>query len=145
MSRALGQSVPLPIAWLIAAFFWLRGTLNWPLSPTYGAGFPGTEQTVAYHDLPARVQARWAPLLEQMHDLRFRPLEFQITETIGAKLQVSALLLDELGSTIAILEWTREKGGVGFIETVPLEFSSYADNDPRIHDWHGSQRRFGTI
>jgi hypothetical protein len=74
----------------------------------------------------------WAPILEQLRDLGFTPLEFRLADTIGEKQQAIALFLDRPGSTIATLEWVRMRGGEGLVEKTPLEFNSYAAEDPEI-------------
>ena len=132
MKRSLSLYAPAWLATALAAWFRLRGILHGPLKATYGAGDSDSATIVPRDDLPPRALSRWAPILEQLGDLRFSPLRFGIADTIGQKQQVHALFLDEPGSTIATLQWIRMRGASGPIEKTPVEFNSYANADPEI-------------
>jgi hypothetical protein len=128
----MSAAAPAPLAWALAAWFRLRGILRWPLKPTYGVGDWESGQVVPRESLPPRALSRWAPLIEQLGDLGFSPLLYKIADTIGQKQQAVAMFLDQPGSTIATLEWIRMRGAEGDIEKTPLEFNSYAPEDPEI-------------
>jgi hypothetical protein len=132
LHKCLAAAAPEPLAWGLAAWFRLRGKLRWPLKPTYGAGDLDSGQIVSRDALPARALSRWAPIIEQLGDLGFSPLEYKIADTIGEKQNTVALLLDEPGSVIATLSWIRMRAGDSAIEKAPVEFNSYALSDPEI-------------
>ncbi len=132
MKKCLSATVPSTVASVLAAFFRVRGILRWPLQPKYASGGPGSGRDAPREDLPSRALSRWAPILEQLGDLGFSPLKYSIGDVIGEKQQGMVLLLDSPGSTIATLEWIRMRGGQGIEEKAPLEFNSYAADDPEI-------------
>lgn len=132
LARAMSNAAPAPLAYLLAAFFRLRGLMKWPLQPMYAVGEHGSERTVQRDEMPGRALARWAPITEQLEDLGFRALKYQIADVIGEKEQVAALFLDASGTTVATLEWLRMRGADGFEERSPLEFNSYGDDDPEV-------------
>lgn len=132
MRRSLATAVPEPIASLLAAFFRMRGVLGWPLKASYAVGGVGSELVVEPDILPPRAISRWAPIIEQLRDLGFTPLKYSIGDVIGEKEQASIVFLDEPGTTIATTDWIRMRGGEGIAEKTPLEFNSYAEDDPEI-------------
>lgn len=132
MRKSLATAVPDPVAFVLAGFFRMRGLLGWPMKPTYAVGGVGSEQVVEPDALPPRAISRWAPIIEQLRDLGFSPIKYSIADVIGQKQQASILFLDEPGRTIATLEWIRMPGGEGIAEKAPLEFNSYAKDDPEI-------------
>jgi hypothetical protein len=132
LKRCLSGLMPGPLAFAMAAFLRMRGRLNWPLKPMAAVGEIGSEKEVAREALPPEAISRWAPIVEQLGDLGFSPIRYWIADTIGEKQQVIALFLDSIGGTIATLEWNRMRGAEGIEEKTPLEFNSYADEDPEF-------------
>jgi hypothetical protein len=132
LKQGLSSAAPSPLAAVLAAWFRLRGLLHWPLEATCGTGGPETGEVVPREALPPRALSRWAPILEHLGDLGFSALRYTIGDTIGQKQQVVGLFLDEPGTTIATLNWIRMPGAEGPIEKTPLEFNSYAADDPEI-------------
>lgn len=132
LRKGLSAKVPAPLAFALAGFFRLRGILRWPLRPAYAVGGPGSGRDVVRDALPPHALSRWAPIIEQLGDLGFSPLKYSIADVIGEKQQATAFFLDAPGSTIATVEWIRMRGGEGIDEKAPLEFNSYADDDPEI-------------
>lgn len=132
LRKSLSTVVPVPLAFVLAAFFRVRGILRWPLKPTYAVGGVGTEQEVGHEALPAQALSRWAPILEELRDLGFSPLKYSLADVIGEKQQAAAVFVDGPGSTIATLEWIRMRGGEGIEEKTPFEFNSYAHADPEV-------------
>lgn len=124
--------MPKPAAWIVAALIRIAGKFGKGLPPSHGVGFPGTEKIVGPEELPAPAIARWAPALEQLRDLGFEPLKCEIAQTVGTKLNCSTTLIDELGTTTAVLEWSRMKGAKGMEEVTPLELNSYREDNPDI-------------
>jgi hypothetical protein len=132
MRRIMAAQIPVPLAFVLAAFFRFRRLLRWPLKPMYGAGGVDSGRVVASDALPPRAVSRWAPIMEQLGDLGFSPLKYTIADVIGVKQQAVALLLDGSGGTLATVEWIRMRGAEGIEERSPVEFDSYADDDPEI-------------
>jgi hypothetical protein len=132
LKQCFSAMLPGPLASGMAAWFRLRGILRWPLAATYGIGDVDSKRVVPREGLPARAVSLWAPQLKQLANLGFAPLEYGISDTIGQKQQAIALFLDEPGSTIATLQWIRMEGAEGPVEKVPIEFNSYAPEDPDV-------------
>jgi hypothetical protein len=132
LNRCMSAIAPAPVGWTLAAWFRLRGLLHWPMKATYGVGGPNSGQVVERDALPARALSRCAPIIEQLGDLGFSPLQYAISDTIGQKHQVVVLFLDQPGSTLATLVWMRMRGGEGAIDKATVEFNSYAAEDPEI-------------
>lgn len=132
MRKGMSQTVPSLIAWPFAAVLRLRGLLGKPLAASDGVGFPGSETSVLHNQLPARALSRWAPFLEQLADLGFQPVQFEISDTVGAKRQASSLFINRSGTTLATLVWIRMPGANELQEHTSLEFNSYAEADPEI-------------
>ncbi len=130
--HAISPMMPKPLAWLVAAVIRIMGKFGKGLPPAHGMGFPGTETVVGPEDIPAPAIARWAPLLEQLKDLGFEPLKCAISKSVGVKLNCSTTLLDDSGTTVAILDWSRMNAANGMEEITPLEFNSYRDDAPDI-------------
>ena len=132
MARGLKNILPAPMAYAIAAYFRLRGMLRWPLKAEYAVGGIGSGTEAPREAMPPRALSRWAPILEQLQDLGFQPLQYRIMDVIGAKEQAAAVFLDSAGGTLATLEWIRLRGAGGPEEQTPLEFNSYGADDPEI-------------
>jgi hypothetical protein len=132
MRRMLAQSLPGPMAFLIAALFRARGKLHWYMKPSYASGEVGDGRIIPREDVPLGAVNKWAPTLEQLHDLGFELIAFRQPDVIGAKEHCVALLLDSIGCIVATLEWLRMRGAQGIDEQTPLEFNSYAATDPEI-------------
>lgn len=130
MRQLLGQTLPGPVAWGVAALLRLRGKLRWPLAATHGVAFLEGETAVARAAMPPEALARWAVFEEPLRDLDFRPVRFSRVETIGATRKAYALWLDAAGRTLANLEWTATMMNGREQQRVSLEFDSYGESDP---------------
>lgn len=126
------QMLPAPLAYGIAGYFRLRHYLGIPTKPKYGFGPLGTSTVLPADQMPPRPMSRWAAKLEKLSDLGFRRIAFSVPDLIGAKESATALLLDESGSTFAVLEWMRMEGANGIEEQVPVEFDSYLMNGSEV-------------
>ncbi|MEM8944088.1 MAG: hypothetical protein AAGD11_02815 [Planctomycetota bacterium] len=126
--QALAATMPRWIAWVLAIVVRTVDRFGKGLPPSHGVGFVGTEKVVGVDAIPAPAIARWAPLLEQLRDLGFEPIKCELAETVGTKLNCSTTLLDKLGTTTAIVEWSRMKGSAGMEEITPIELNSYREN-----------------
>jgi hypothetical protein len=132
LARSLASAAPAAVAYPLAAFFRLRGMINWPLQPMYAVGELGSERLVERNELPPRALSRLAPLFKQLDELGFLPLKYAIGDIIGEKQHIAAVFLDPSQMTLATLEWLRMRGAEGLEEKTPYEFNSYADRDPEI-------------
>jgi hypothetical protein len=132
LSRGLAQTLPIPIAYCLAAIFRMRGMVRWYLSPSYGMGQASAARIVAAEELSLRAWSKWAPFLEQLRDLEFKVIAHRLPDVIGAREQCILLLLHSSGTIVATLEWMRVPGVPGPQEEVVLEFNSYGDRDPDI-------------
>jgi hypothetical protein len=132
LAQSLSSVAPAVVAYPLAAFFRLRGMMNWPLQPMYATGELGSERIVERNELPARALSRLAFLFQQVDALGFVALKYAIADIIGEKEHVAAVFLDPAQMTLATLEWLRMRGANGLEEKTPYEFNSYGDQDPEI-------------
>ena len=132
LAKCMANSIPFPLAVAIAGVIRLRGLANWPLQPSYAKGPPGSARTVDAGQVPRKTAKSWAPLMEQLTALGFRPLIYAMTDVIGAYESASTILLDTSGTTLVVLEWIRMPGAKGVDEQTPFEFQSVSKADPQI-------------
>ena len=123
--RLFEQHLPKWFAYGLAGWFRLRVRLGIPPKPRYASRWNSRFESQPREEMPARALSRWAPRLERLHDLGFSVCGWSKSETIGAKEEALALLLDRQGTTLAQLLWIRMIGGHGIEEQTPLSFTSY--------------------
>jgi len=127
MQKLFSPILPWPFDFGLACFFRARYYLGMPLGVTYAVGPWNTGRVVEFEELPSAAISKWAPYLERLRDLGYKPVTFVIPNMIGAKEHAVVFLLDSTGRTVALLEWLRMVGGSGIEEMVSLELDSYRD------------------
>ncbi len=130
--KAMNRELPWPIAYVVALVLRGRGLIGWPLQPMDAFGPVGSEMRISFEQIPPTAMSAWAPVIEQLRDLKFEPIEFAIADMIGQKRKVESLWIDEVGTTLVTLEWMRMPGATGVEENVAVEFNSYGLDDPEI-------------
>ena len=71
-------------------------------------------------------------MLEQLHDLQFRVLQYRLPKLIGMREQISCILLHESGQSVATLEWQKLAPGSVPESFSTLEFNTYPVDDPEV-------------
>lgn len=134
-----GSGAPALVSHFLAITCSVRRVCRWPFKATYGlpqptAGPGGSlaRARVEEHEVPGRARAKWAPMLEQLYDLRFEVLYYSLANAIGYRHQATVALIDRMRSTVALVEWNRLPGANGVEENVSVEFDSYGDRDPEV-------------
>ncbi|MGI9471505.1 MAG: hypothetical protein ACR2NZ_08240 [Rubripirellula sp.] len=122
------RMLPSPLAYGIAGYFRLKYWIGLPSKPRYAFGPVSASQATEKEQMPARAMSRWAGKIERLRDLGFHECAFAVPDLIGAKESAGALLLDDQGSTFAVLEYHRMQGANGVEEQTVLEFNSYLAN-----------------
>ncbi|MEX1039188.1 MAG: hypothetical protein WDZ51_01060 [Pirellulaceae bacterium] len=127
IQKLFSPVLPWPMDFGLACFF--RATYYLGIKPgaTYAVGPWSTGRVVEFEELPSAAISKWAPYLERLRDLGYKPVTFVIPSTIGAKEHAVVMLLDSTGRTVALLEWIRMVGASGIEEIVSLELDSYRD------------------
>lgn len=127
LQKMFSPVLPWPFDFALACFFRAQHFLGMRPGATYAVGPWSTGRVVEFEELPSAAISKWAPYLERLRDLGYKPVTFVIPNTIGAKEHAVVMLLDSTGRTVALLEWIRMVGGTGIEEMVSLELDSYRD------------------
>ena len=130
--KMMNRELPRPVAFIVASILRVRGFAGWPLQAMDAFGPVGSDASITFDQIPAPAMAAWAPVIEQLRDLKFEPIQFAIANVIGRKRKMESLWIDVAGTTLATLEWTRMPGAHGIEENVHVELNSYGSDDPEI-------------
>ena len=132
LARGLGRQLPMPMAWLFASYFRLRGKLGFYFSPTFGVATLEDGRTIGQDQVPEMALRKWGPYLEQLRDLGFEIIAFRQPEVIGAKQSCVCLMWHPVTSVLTTLDWTRMPDATGVAEVACVEMNSYTTQDPEF-------------
>lgn len=125
------RHVPRWFALYMAAWPRFRAFIGLPLKLDYATRWAPDFEWQSRDEMPARALSRWAAYLERLQDCGFEVCGWVKSDTIGAKEEANAFLLDEPGTTLATVLWLR-MGAKTCIEQTQVSFTSFASDGGEI-------------
>jgi hypothetical protein len=125
------QQLPRWLAVYLAAWLRFRAFIGMPPRPESASRWSPDFEWQTRDEMPAKALSRWAPHLERLQDCGFNICGWSRSDTIGAKEEANAFLLDESGTTLATILWIR-MAAKHCIEQTQVSFTSYKNDGGEI-------------
>ncbi len=97
--------MPLFLARAVSGWYRLRRRLGWYYPPIYGMADLNYSESVSQSQVPSDALSKWAPLIEQLHDLQFQAVNFDYLV-----LWVSSSIVFASCGTSTERSWPRSNG-----------------------------------
>ncbi len=120
------------LAKLISSWYRFRHIVGWSLPTNYGMADTSRTRIVQRHEFYPEAAATWAPMLEQLHDLRFQLMQYRLPELIGTREQCSCLLLHDSARLSQRLSGKMRYTASSSEKFATLELNSYPEDDPEV-------------
>ncbi len=130
----IANDAPRPLAAFTA--FFLRSCRKLGFAMTAQYGFTEQGAKVDRAQIAAVAKAKWAPVEEELDDLKFEHLAYCCPEVIGATERYMSYLLSGDRTTVASLLW-QTCPGLPLSGAVEVEFHSYAESGTDIMSSRG--------